>query len=143
MYDTFMSIKPVFMFLQRHSSIYAHHDHVTSNTEKPRNTQQAPRLKHRTYGLIEVGHYQELFLYHYIFHLNNRQKLILFHKNKPVFGPPPPFFIPHKNINVILCNFYPSGHNDNNFVMPVYHKLYTANHYYNHTTDIIPLLPVF
>jgi hypothetical protein len=37
-----------------------------------------------------------------------------------------------------------SPENDNNFVMPVYHKLYTANHYYNnHTTDIIPLLPVF
>ena len=37
-------VKPVFMFPQRHSSIYAHQERVTSNTEKPRNLQQALRL---------------------------------------------------------------------------------------------------
>ena len=61
-------------------------------------------------------------------------------KNKQVL---PSFSIPHKNINFLLYNINPSSHNNDNFVMPVYHKLNTANHHYNnHTTDIIPLLPV-
>lgn len=61
-------------------------------------------------------------------------KIISISKNKPIF---PSFSsIPHKNIKFILYNVNPSSHK-NIFVMPVYHKLYTANHYYNHTKDIM------
>lgn len=80
-------------------------------------------------------------LYRYIFHLNKRRKLILFEKISQRF--PLFFFIPHKNINFILYNVNPSSRNKDYFVMPVYHKLYTANHHYNNHTTRHPITSIF